>query len=401
MQAESADTGIVRKILHAALCTAALAVAVAPASAAPPIELPALTRIASKLSGLKAKQKVKLAYVSGPAIEAQALRILDRDYPKDQQSYDETVYRALGLLSASEPLRPALLDVHVDGVRGLYDPVTRTLYVRKGTDVRQTVLHELVHALQDQTFNLRRLSQLGRGQRDAGLAAAAAVEGSASLATDLTRSVSTRSLASHGGSPARLFLGLEAAFPYTTGVRFASTLKNLGGDTAIYGSLRKFPETTEQIFHVDAFLAREAPAAVGLPDLAGGMTLDRTDTWGELDVRALLAVFQVSRLDHVGEGWAGGRTAVYRDVAGEQTVALALDWENETDALQWREAVYTYVNEAFDADTPGFPTTSACEADTCWSLGQQIAFTRNGTHTALVLGRSVSQVSALARAIVR
>ena len=390
-----------RKLLYAALCTAALAVAITPASAAPPLELPALTRIAAKLSGLKAKQKIKLVYVSGPAIEAQAVRILDRDYPRDQQAYDETLYRALGLLGTTEALRPALIDVHVEGVRGLYDPIRHTLYVRKGADVRQTVLHELVHALQDQTFNLRRLSELGRGRRDAGLAAAAAVEGSATLATELTRSVTTRTLASHGGSPARLFLGLETAFPYTTGVRFASTLKNLGGDTAIYSSLRRFPETTEQIFHVDAFLARESPAAVALPDVAAGMTLDRTDSWGELDVRALLAVFQVARLDHVGEGWAGGRSAVYRDVAGEQTVAVALDWENETDALQWREAVYTYVNEAFDADTPGFPATALCEADTCWSLEKQIAFTRHGTRTALVLGRSVSQVSALARGIVR
>jgi hypothetical protein len=391
----------VRKLLNLLLCTAALVVAVTPASAGPPLELPALTRIASKLTGLKAKQKVKVVYVSGAALEARALLVLDRDYPRDQQAYDETVYRALGLLSRTEPLRPALIDAQVEGVRGLYDPVTRTLYVRKGADVRQIVLHELVHALQDQTFNLRRLSDLRRGRRDAGLAAAAAVEGSATLATDLVRSPASRTVASHTGSHARLFLGLEAQFPYTTGVRFASTLKNLGGDAAVYGSLRRFPETTEQIFHVDAFLARESPAQVALPDVAAGMTLDRADTWGELDVRALLAVFQVPRLDHVGEGWTGGRTAVYRDVAGEQTVAVALDWENETDALQWREAVYTYVNEAFDADTPGFPATASCEADTCWSLGEQIAFTRDGTRTALVLGRSVSQVAALARAIVR
>lgn len=389
------------RTVYVVLCAAVLAAAVTPASAAPALELPALMRVASKLSGLKPKQKVKVAYVSGAAIEAQALKVLDREYPPDQQAYDETVYRALALLSANEALRPALVDAHVRGVRGLYDPVTRTLYVRKGADVRQTVLRELVHALQDQTFNLRRLSELRRGRRDAGLAASAAVDGSATLATDLTRAISTRTLASHGGSHARIFLALESAFPYSTGVRFASTLKNLGGDKAIHGALRRFPETTEQIFHVDAFLSREAPAAVALPDVAGGMTLERTDTWGELDVRALLAVFQVPRLDHVGEGWSGGRTAVYRDVAGEQTVALVLQWESEIDALQWREAVYTYVNEAFDAELAGFPASARCEADTCWSLGEQIAFTRNGTQTALVLGRSVSQVAALARAIVR
>jgi hypothetical protein len=291
--------------------------------------------------------------------------------------------------------------VHVAGVRGLYDPVARTLYVRKGADVRQAVLHELVHALQDQAFDLRRMSELRRGKRDAGLAAAAAVEGSATLASDLTRAASSRRFASHGGSHARMFLGLEAAFPYTTGVRFAAQLKHLGGDPAVFGSLRRFPQTTEQIFHLDAFLAREAPPDADLPDVAGGMTLQRVDSWGELDVRALLAVFQVPRLDHVGEGWSGGRTAIYRDVAGTQTVAVVLDWETEQDALEWREAVYTYVNEAFDADASGFPATAPCEADTCWSVGEQIAFTRNGKRTALVLGRSVSQAAPLSRALVR
>ena len=37
--------------------------------------------------------------------------------------------------------------------------------------------------------------------------------------------------------------------------------------------------STEQIFHVDAFLSREAPAAVVLPDNAAGLTLERQDTF--------------------------------------------------------------------------------------------------------------------------
>ena len=380
-----------------ALAILVVALAVTPAQAAPPLQLPALTRVAAKLSGLSAKRPVTVVRLAQPALDARALAMLDRDYPRDQQAYDETVYGALGLLGTRDTLRPALVDTYARGVRGLYDPVTRRLYVRNTGDVRRATLHELVHALQDQTFDLRRRSGMRRGQRDAGLAALAAVEGSAMLFTDPV----TRTLQSHGSSRIALFLGLEAEFAYATGLRFAATLRNLGGNAAVHGALRSFPTTTEQIFHVDAFLSREGARRIDLPDSAGGMTLERADTWGELDVRALLAIYQVPRLDHAAEGWAGGRTAIYRDLSGANAVAVVIAHDTERDALEWREAVQTLVNEAYHADTPGAPPTSACEADACWSVGSQVAFTRGGTRTALVIGRSTSQVAAIARALVR
>ena len=90
-------------------------------------------------------------------------------------------------------------------------------------------------------------------------------------------------------------------------------LHNLGGNQAIFSALRQFPTTTEQILHVDAFLAREPGQRLTLAPSAGGLALQHSDTFGELDVRALLAVFQVPRLDEVGDRWGGGRTAIYSD----------------------------------------------------------------------------------------
>ena len=49
-----------------------------------------------------------------------------------------------------------------------------------------------------------------------------------------------------------------------------------------------------------------------------------------------------------------GAAAAPRSIArpGAEAVALALDWDSEQDALEWAEAVASYVNEAFDAATP-------------------------------------------------
>jgi hypothetical protein len=383
----------------------ALGLLAGPGTAASPIELPTLTRIASKLSGLQSERRVTVVTADAATMRRQATRLLDRDYPADQQAYDETIYRALGLLKAGEPLRPALLARSTSNVLGLYDPVSGTLYVRSGTQRRAALLHELVHALQDQAFNLRRLSALRRGDRDAAAAAAAAVEGDAQWATQLvggagTPSLTTRLLASHSSHRIDLFLELEQQFPYTTGLRFVANLHNLGGNKAVFTALRQFPTTSEQIFHIDAFLAREPAQQVALLPAAGGLSLQRADTFGELDVRALLAVFQVPRLDHVGEGWGGGRTAIYGDAAGHKAVAVVVNWDTDLDAAEWGEAVATYVNEAFEPDIPGFPATTPCGSATCWSVaGRQIAFVRNGERTALVFGDSAATAGALAASL--
>jgi hypothetical protein len=363
-----------------------------------------LTRIASSLSGLQAHRRVTVVMRSAAGMRSEALRLLDRGYPADQQAYDETVYRALGLLQPDVPLRPALLARATINVLALYDPLSRNLYVRSGSTDRRALVRELVRALEDQAFDLRRLSTLRAGNRDAAAAAAGAVDGNAEFATTV---IGGRLLAispaprftAPGGRPMDVFLQLEQEFPITTGLRFITTLHNLGGNKAVFSALRLLPTTTKQIFHIDSFLAREPAQPVTLPAGAGGLNLQRSDTFGELDVRALLATFDVPRLDQVGEGWGGGRSAIYRDPSGATAVVFALGWGTDLDAARWEEAVTTYVNEAFDPDVPGFPATTPCGDDTCWSIaGRQIAFRRHGASTALVFGPSLAAADALARA---
>lgn len=395
---------MVKKVCVAILL--ALVLAAGAGAAAPPGELPALTRIASRLSGLRAERRVAVRTVSPTSMTRQAQRLLDRDYPVEQQSYDETVYRALGLLQPAQPLRPLLLKSATHNVLGLYDPGQHVLYVRRGSGRRAALLHGLVHALEDQAFNLRRMSGLRHGDRDAALAASAAVEGDAALASQViggrTLAFSLARRPAAIADPMASFLQLEQDFPDAVGLRFVTTLHNVGGNRAVFSALRQFPATTEQVFHIDSFLTREPALPVQLPTGAGGLSLQRSDTFGELDVRALLAVFQVPRLEEAGTGWGGGRTAVYGDGSGHTATALVLNWDTDLDAAQWAEAVATYVNEAFDAETPGLPPTTPCAAgDTCWSLGEhQIAFATNGSRTALVFGSDLGAAAAVARASV-
>lgn len=381
-----------RKLL--AILVAAL-VAVPAAHALDRKQAQALLRLAAKASGLKAREQVRIVVERPAAFSQRRVKMLDRTYPRRAQEFDETVYRALGLLSGRKGvLRQALIEVQDRS--GFYDHVSRTTYVRRGSGERATALHELVHALQDQHYEIGRVFRIARS-RDEKVAALAAVEGHARLVSDL---IAPRRLFAHGGPKLTRFLQLERGFLYDVGLRFAADLRNLGGTQALHGSLRRFPDTSEQVFHLDKYLERERAKPVVLPVDAAGMTLAGTNTFGELDVRALLAVFGVPRLDHAGSGWGGGRTAVHR-AAGREAVSVVLEWDTEHDAQEWAEAIVVYVNEAFDAASPGLPAPVPCEASVCWQLdGRGIGFAREGRRTALVVAGSVGDASAVARTTV-
>lgn len=352
-----------------------------------------LVHTAVKLSGLRARTQPRIVVESRTRFRERRVELLDRNYPRAAQDYDETVYRALGLVTGRKGmLRRTLLEL--EARTGLYDPVSRTAYIPAGAAESKTALHELVHALQDQHFDLRRATRLQGGSDDR-VAAEAAIEGHATLvAGGLTSRTPL-----HGTAKLTRFVALERGFGHSVGLRFAADLRNLGGTRAVLGSLQRFPATTEQVFHLDAYLERERAVPIVLPESAAGATLAGHSTFGELDVRALLAVFGVPRLAEVGTGWGGGRSALYRGAAGD-TVLLALDWDTERDAQQWAEAVHMYVDRAFDAGEPGPPEPTQCAVTACWNLaGHAVAFERVGARTALALGTDLDSSAQLTRAL--
>ena len=358
------------------LAPLALAVLVAAPSAAAleRSEIRALVRIAQETSGLRARTQVRVRTERAAAFVARRTRALDRAYPRAAQAHDETVFRALGLTDTAGSLRRTLL--RLETRRGLYDPVSKVAYVQAGAGERAAALHELVHALQDQHFDLRRLGRQ-TGDGDAARAANAIVEGHARLATDV---LAPRRTASVGRTRLTRFLELRRAFPATVGLRFAADLRNLGGGVAVHGALRRLPATTEQVFHLDKYLERERARPVVLPPTAAGFALGSSATFGELDVRALLAVLGAARVDGAASGWGGGRTAVYRSPAGA-AVVVALDWDSARDAEEWEAAVEVLATRT--------------------SAARSLAFVRDVSRTRLVLAANEDDATALGEQLLR
>ena len=297
-------------------------------------------------------------------------RAWTRSYPSTLRRADATAYAAFGLTGRS---------VSAERSRAWYDVAARRLFVqRKPPAPRRALVHEVVRALIDQNFGLRRLVGLQARDRDQWLAANGIVEGTAALASGLKASPPR-------GTPLDRFSALSAAAGRSPGRALAAQLRYLGGRTALATALRTFPQTTEQLLHVDKFLERERALPLRLPTTAGGKPLALSETFGELDLRNVLLAFGVPAATTTAAGWGGGRLALYGDVA-----VIVLRWDSPEDAAEWQTAVPRYVDSAF----PGATRGTCPPLDRCWSGPAEIASGVYGTTSVVASGPGAARVAA-------
>jgi hypothetical protein len=289
---------------------------------------------------------------------------------------DARLYDRLGLTTRS-------LQGRVSTPRVWYDPAAHRLLVRR-TPVpgRIRIVHELVRALVDQNYGLSRLKGLRARDRDRALAANAIVDGTAALASG----VRAGALA---GTALDRFLRLEDEAGLGPGRALAAELRYLGGAPALKSALRTFPQTTEQLLHVDKFLERERALPVVLPSRIGAVRLTTAQTFGELSIRDLLRAVGVPGAASIATGWGGGRLALYESAQGDAIAALVLRWDTLEDAAEWRGAVARYVAAAF-----GEMASLDCPPlDRCWTGATDLAAVTSSDTSILVSGPGAAAIA--------
>jgi hypothetical protein len=186
--------------------------------------------------------------------------------------------KALHLIDQSVDLGSASNDLLGAGVSGFYDPKSKSLVVRGVSAtpyVRQVLVHELTHALQDQYFGIDRPA-LAAADDERALAFQAVYEGDAvrlenmyhDAMTPAEQDESDREAQSQaGGIPAsvpRVLVEL-VTFPYIVGPPFISALQQEGGTAAVDDAFVHPPVSTEQLLNINAYLAGRAPKTVAQP----------------------------------------------------------------------------------------------------------------------------------------
>jgi hypothetical protein len=205
----------------------------------------------STLRELPTIRPVKSGTQSRQAIEGMIVKNLNEQTTPAQMHASEVTLKKLGMVPPDFQIRPFIIALLTEQVAGYYDPQVREFYLADWIDLngqKPVMAHELTHALQDQHFNLQRLSKWPHGDSDAELAAHALVEGDATLAMTYyaiahPETLSALMASAAGASdqitraPRSLREGL--AFPFEKGLMWTMQLQQLGGWSAVSAAFGK------------------------------------------------------------------------------------------------------------------------------------------------------------------
>jgi hypothetical protein len=329
-----------------------------------------ILKIVSRLRALDIKQSVKSSFKTKEEIKHSVIKDLDENTPREDFEASQKTLVKLGLISKSFDLRDYVVQLLREQVAGFYDPKTKEFYLAAWlplSDQKRVIAHELVHALQDQHFNLRRFERWPKGDSDAELAAHALVEGEATLVMieydfeqqgmkfDIAKvgSLTDSLMEQDNDSDAKSYPVLASApkvlkenlqFPYLYGAGFVGAVLKNSSWQALDMSYERLPASTEQIMHPERFLVRDDPVKIDIPDLIGALGPDwkkaDADVNGEFGYLVALAEFipkNAARL--AAAGWGGDRYALYENKAtGALVLAQYTTWDTEQDAKQFFEA---------------------------------------------------------------
>ncbi|HVG90377.1 MAG TPA: hypothetical protein VNB54_02705, partial [Alphaproteobacteria bacterium] len=259
---------------------------------------------ASKDTGLPIKKKVKRTIVSRAQVEKYVGEKFKDDADRIRFERSELVQKKFGLLPRTFDLHNFLIKLLTEQVAGYYDEKTRTMNLLDWNEPdmqRPVMAHELTHALQDQSYNLAKMSKHDEEIEKRGLddldemirndeestCRSAVLEGQAMIVlldyvlapqdgsvqkmpaiVDMMQASMDKSRGRPVFDSAPLLLQEELAFPYRQGMKFIRDLLVAGGKQLAYtGVLSRMPQTSREIMEPKEYLAGRRVPALLLPDL--------------------------------------------------------------------------------------------------------------------------------------
>ena len=306
------------------------------------------------LRGLSPTVSVPVQFLDEPALRQILVRRFERDYLPTEREADQKLLVILGLLQPDQDLVRIDRDLLDDQVLGLYSSDDKTLYVRGdaaqiGPAEETTIAAAYTHALQDQVYDLGRITPLHTDNNDRTVAIQALIEGDAVLVQSLwtqtyLSAVQQQELAPDPDSLDRLqqapaVVRTNALFPYVDGLGFVTRLYRQKGFAGVDAAFNNLPVSTAQVLHPDTYIAGQQPVEVVLPDLADklGAPWRRVDgnVLGELGIRNVLAQYgDRQSAQQAAAGWRGDRwQLVERD--GQLALVLRTIWASDAQASRF------------------------------------------------------------------
>lgn len=352
----------------------------------------------AKLRGVPFKKSVKASYQTPEEFEVYIRTQLDDEYPTSISHPESDALHILGFTKQRVDLRKALLDTALSQAAAHYDPKTDEFYFLMGADsikmLESIAAHELVHALQDQTYDL---DKYGKEAKPVGflddkqLARMFVWEGEATLLMLLhgvqvatgkdplskeNEKITGMQVAMLSKMDAKQMLAqtkMTAKMLESSGVDFKAAIEALdtlppiitvpmmdayikgmvavmdryreGGWKAVDALYETPPTSTEQMLHPGKWgNTLDLPQKITMPKAPEGYTLKLTNNIGELSWRVFFDLWTTK--GHVpATGWDGAQYAYFVSQEGEndgqenKLVAVSTVWDTRKDASEFSEAL--------------------------------------------------------------
>jgi hypothetical protein len=347
-----------------------------------------LLTAAESIRGLKAKRPVLAGILDEKDLPAKVAESLRRELSAERLRAAEIGLKAFGLLPETLDLARYLPELLASQVAGYYDPERGYLtLVHHGGGAGSTaeakameeivLVHELTHALQDQTFDLHHFIE-DDPLSDEATARTALVEGDASLVMfdystghtlesvpETGQALAAALKSDSGGSelpgvaemaaaPAWLRDSLE--FGYVDGYLFCLDVRRKGGQELLDSAFTTDPpRSSEQILHPEKWhTRRDDPILLPWPNLTAALPGSRKLAEGQLGELGIITLLHEAAKARsmspkptvAAAGWGGDHFAVYTK-DGRRLLAWLTEWDTGKDARELRAAAQS-LGEGWD-----------------------------------------------------
>jgi hypothetical protein len=327
----------------------------------------ALERVIANTSaarGIELQEEIVAKVIPRSELTDVLLESIRRDWTEQELRDYQDSLNVMGLWPADREIEAIYLDHVTSEITGVYVASHRAIYLvdesservvprmgfildERELTIESTLAHELVHALQHQTYpELVETRVHFRGQDDVASAIQAAIEGDALHFGELAvtpdeswkESVDERGFSmeqpplADEQTPSIIRKSLD--FPYTAGYRLA---RAEGAEL-----LEDPPISTEQVLHDDK--RREPFFAIDMQGLNEAFPSDceavHENTVGELSLSILLGDMEAEATPEAWLGWDGDRFTALRCESGFEFVWIT-QWDSESDALEFERAYHS------------------------------------------------------------
>lgn len=324
-----------------------------------------------KALGRKFKTPPKLEVRTRDQVRSFLLKHLEDSIPQRELAGETATFRVLGLIPDTLDLKKFFVPLLTEQIIGYYDPRTKVLYVVDGAPsdyVGFTIMHELVHALQDQYVNLDSIeNQTDDSDRQS--AVQAVIEGQATYeqAVLMTGGPGNIVASLPGGweqirsmirdaqatqpvfANAPMVIQESLLFPYINGADFVRRYEARHPGTMPFDSL---PQSTEQVLHDQAYFGKrpDRPIKVILPPIKGSFY---QNDLGEFGTRLFFFKYlnDTKVAASAAAGWGGDQYAIVHTPKGDG-IAWVSTWDTPLDAAEYVSALTGTVARRY-TDTSG------------------------------------------------